>query len=413
MKILLSAYACEPNKGSEPGVGWNWAIELSRLGHKIWVITRQSNRRAINSFFSDGIKPTNLNFIFFDLPDWAKKWKKGRRFVHLYYLLWQWGAYCLAKKKHREILFDLVHHVTFVSIRQPSFMGNLGIPFIFGPVAGGEHAPWRLRLSYNLRGFIIDAVRDLANLFVIFDPLMHHNFSQATKIIVTSEDTLALIPFRYRHKALIQLAIGVDGKFRSKRDQPNHIAIIGKNKLLRILYVGHFLYWKGMHLGLRSFDVLLKSGLDARLTIVGKGPDEYHLRALSKTLGVSNRIDWISWVSQDQLSAIYSQHDVFLFPSLHDSGGMVVLEALGHGLPVICFGIGGPGQIVNSSCGLIVSAAGLNSEKASNELARALETIGKDSDLREQLKQGAIDRAKYFRWSNIVGRIYEQKDITC
>ena len=49
MKILLSAYACEPNKGSEPGVGWHWALELGYLGHDVWVLTRANNRPAIEA----------------------------------------------------------------------------------------------------------------------------------------------------------------------------------------------------------------------------------------------------------------------------------------------------------------------------------------------------------------------------
>lgn len=43
MKLLLSAYACELNTGSEPGVGWHWAAEVTRLGHEVWVLTRADN----------------------------------------------------------------------------------------------------------------------------------------------------------------------------------------------------------------------------------------------------------------------------------------------------------------------------------------------------------------------------------
>ena len=76
------------------------------------------------------------------------------------------GAYQVAKQTHFKIQFDCVHHVTFVSVRQPSFMGNLGIPFIFGPVAGGESAPWRLRFGYGLRGLVLDGLRDLLNFMI-------------------------------------------------------------------------------------------------------------------------------------------------------------------------------------------------------------------------------------------------------
>ena len=50
MNILLSAYACEPNKGSEPGVGWSLAIEMSKH-HNVWVITRDNNKSAIEDNF--------------------------------------------------------------------------------------------------------------------------------------------------------------------------------------------------------------------------------------------------------------------------------------------------------------------------------------------------------------------------
>ena len=50
LKILLSAYACEPNKGSEPEVGWQWALNLSEEGHDVYVITRTNNRRNIDSY---------------------------------------------------------------------------------------------------------------------------------------------------------------------------------------------------------------------------------------------------------------------------------------------------------------------------------------------------------------------------
>ena len=127
MKILLSAYACEPGKGSEPGVGWHWALELAGLGHETWVLTRANNRPPIEAALAGRPPPaSNPRFLYYDLPAWARWWKKGRRGIHLYYLLWQWGAYRLARKVHARARFHIVHHVTFVSMHQPSFMGNLG-----------------------------------------------------------------------------------------------------------------------------------------------------------------------------------------------------------------------------------------------------------------------------------------------
>jgi len=405
LKILLSAYACEPKRGSEPGVGWHWAIELSRLGHEVWVLTRANNRQATEASFLQCPKPANLHFLYYDLPAGARWWKKGGRGVHLYYLLWQWGAYRFAKQENKRNHFDLVHHVTFVSVRQPSFMGNLGIPFIFGPVAGGERAPWRLRLGYGLRGFLLDALRDFANLLVRVDPFMRRNFKQASKIYATSEQTRALIPQKYRHKVFVQLGIDIGEEMMNKSTPVKLDRLEEKSKPLLVLYVGRFVYWKGMHLGLRAFAQLVASGVDARLTMVGKGPDKKRWQKLSAKLGIEGRIEWIPWVSREELSAIYAGHDIFLFPSLHDSGGMVVLEAMAHGLPVICLKLGGPGKIVNKSCGVVIETSYRTQNEIVKELASAFNFLINKQKY-AQTSHGALHFSQRNQWISFLKSIY-------
>ena len=165
LKILMSAYACEPSKGSEPGVGWRWALETARLGHEVWTVTRENNRAGIEA----GLAPlgaalaSRLHFVYYDLPPRLRTWKRGGRGVHLYYFLWQWGAYRRARQLHRRQRFDAVHHITFGVTRQPSFMGRLGIPFVLGPLGGAERAPLALRRHFPFAGFVRDMARDVAN----------------------------------------------------------------------------------------------------------------------------------------------------------------------------------------------------------------------------------------------------------
>ena len=111
MKILLSAYACEPNKGSEPGVGWNWAIELAKRGHDVWVLTRANNRHSIEKELTKSPSKSNLHFLYYDLPVWVMRLKKLPGGIYFYYSVWQFGAYTLAKKKHGLFRYDIVHHV--------------------------------------------------------------------------------------------------------------------------------------------------------------------------------------------------------------------------------------------------------------------------------------------------------------
>src|SRR5439155_23557282 len=101
LKVLVSAYACEPGKGSEPYVGWNLPLQLS-YHHEIWVLTRSNNRECIEAELQRNPQP-GLHIAYLDLPRWASFWKKGRRGIHLYYFLWQVRAFFVARRLHREV----------------------------------------------------------------------------------------------------------------------------------------------------------------------------------------------------------------------------------------------------------------------------------------------------------------------
>lgn len=400
MKILLSAYACEPDKGSEPGVGWNWAIELIKQDNDIWVLTRTNNRTSIDKEFSVKEKPENLHFLYYDLPQWIRYFKKGNRGIHLYYLLWQLGAYKAAKQIHKNEKFDIVHHITFVSARHPSFMGGLGIPFVFGPIAGGERTPWHLRYHFALRGFIVDVIRDLSNLLIRFDPLMRRTFRQAEKIYVTSEQTKKILPPAAQHKTKVQLAIGID-------DTHHHESFKKITPAdFRILYAGLFLYRKGMWLGIQAFARLLEKVPKARLTMVGKGPNGKKWKELAESLNIAHRIDWIPWLDREALLELYRTHDIFLFPSLRDSGGMVVLEAMKYGLPILCLDLGGPGVMVDHSCGIKIDALHKTEEQVIQELSVQLIKLSSSFSFRKKLSTGAVKRASSFSWKKQVAQIY-------
>ena len=229
MKLLISAYACEPNKGSEAGVGWHWVIEVARLGHDVWVLTRRNNRCTIQRVLPD---VANLRFVYYDLPHWAARLKKRGPFLSLYYLLWQWGAYRRARELHSQVQFDAVQHLTFGAFRYPSFMGRLGTRFVFGPVGGGERSPMRLRRDYGVKGQIMDGLRDLANLIAPFNPWLNETFNAAEWILAKTPETRAALPRRYREKTICAIEIGAPERIqRDSVTAPDDGAI-------RFLFVG-------------------------------------------------------------------------------------------------------------------------------------------------------------------------------
>jgi glycosyltransferase involved in cell wall biosynthesis len=399
MKLLVSAYACEPNKGSEPGVGWNWTQALLRRGYEVHVITRSNNGPAIENALI-GLK-LPLAVSYYDLPRWARGWKYWPGGIYLYYLLWQMGAYRLAKKLHATERFDRVQHVTFASFRQPSFMGGLGIPFIFGPVGGGEAMPPAFHKGISLIGRVADASRDLGNALIAFDPFMRHTFSSAHTIACTTNETLARIPRRFRAKCMVQLAIGINQEEIETTCPPPPTAP-------QFLFIGRLLYWKGLHLLLRAMPMVRQSVPNAKLKIIGDGNDRAWLESVAQDANVKDLVEWISATPHEAIWREYRESLAFVFPSLHDSGGMVVLEALAAGLPVICLDLGGPGEIVTSRCGIVIPSRTVTEANVIKELAEAMVQMATDKEYRARLSAEALSRASQMTWDVAADAIYSK-----
>ena len=159
MKVLVSAYACEPGRGSEPEVGWQTATHLAQL-HEVTVLTRANNRPLIEKGLAtlEGKHPA---FIYYDLPGWLLWLKKRGMSVAIYYFLWQLGARLHMRGKVEP--FDLIHHCTFNSFRQPGFWWLTKKAVVIGPLGGGQVCPWnflpwfRKQLLYEIfRSLTVD-----------------------------------------------------------------------------------------------------------------------------------------------------------------------------------------------------------------------------------------------------------------
>ena len=144
LKVLMSAYACEPGKGSEPEVGWQWALQMARF-HDVTVLTRTNNRASIEAALTalQGKQPLP-QFVFHDRGRMLLSLKSRFKLVQLYYVLWQRSAQALAARLHQAQRFDLMHHVTFAAFRYTTAIWGHGVPTVWGPVGGMEASPGKL-----------------------------------------------------------------------------------------------------------------------------------------------------------------------------------------------------------------------------------------------------------------------------
>jgi glycosyltransferase involved in cell wall biosynthesis len=401
MKILVSAYACQPGKGSEPGEGWNWVRQMARF-HEVWVITRAKNRQPIEKALTN--EPMlNVGWAYFDLPRWARFWKRGTAGGHLYYYLWQFGAYLAARKLHRRVRFDLVHHVTFGRYWAPSFLALLPAPFVWGPVGGGESAPRAFRNSFSLRGKASEILRDLARGLSQFDPFVRLTARRAALTLATTRQTEERMESLCCREILVYSGIGLPSEEIERLGGSPH----RQGNPFRLLSLGRLLHWKGFELGLEAFAQFHSRFPESEYWIIGEGPERKRMEKLALRLGVREKV--IFWGALPRPVALekLAECDVLVHPSLHDSGGWVCLEAMAAGRPVLCLDLGGPGLQVTRETGIKVPP--ISPAQAIGDLSAAMCQLAGSPAHRARLGEAGRKRVReHFAWDKKGNDLAEQ-----
>ena len=379
LKVLLSAYACEPGRGSEPEVGWQWAIHLAQL-HDVTVVTRANNRPVIEAALATLPQP-HPKFLYYDLPGWLISAKKNGFPVALYYLLWQRGVTQFVAPLLHE--FDLIHHVTFNSFRQPGSWRACGKPIVLGPLGGGQICPWRLMGDFGL-AMPGEFFRSMTVKLNALNPLARRSFHDATLILCANEDTAARVPKPFQSKVHTMLETGM-AAVESKPRSPSDVATAP-----RLIWVSRFVAIKGAPLVLRAFALALKQRPDLRLTMVGDGPDTTKVRRLAARLGLRTNVEWTGKVPLAEVKSLLPHHDIFLFTSLRDTSGNVLLEAMAAGLPAVTLRHHGAAMIATDETALRIPPA--SAAETTARLAEAMVQLASDAALRARMGEAALRR---------------------
>jgi glycosyltransferase involved in cell wall biosynthesis len=321
-------------------------------------------------------------------------WKRGQHGVHLYYYFWQVGAYFVVKRLHRVTNFEMIHHVTFAQYWIPSFLALLGVPFIWGPVGGGESAPRAFWRDFSMHGKVFEAFRTLARSLAAVDPVTLMVARRARIALATTQETAARLRRLGARHVIVHAEFGMTqweresfGRFPLRRGNP-----------FRLISIGRLLHWKGFHLALRAFARLVAVHPDCEYWIINEGPEMDHLKVLARKLGVQSKVTF--WGKLPTLDDVYhklSECDVLVHPALHEAFGNVCLEAMAAGRPVVCLDLGGPALQVTEEAGIKPAAS--SPQQAVRDLADAFCKLASDSELRARLSLGARKRVEQcFDW---------------
>ena len=402
LKILISAYACEPFLGSEPEVGFKWANNLHEIGHDVYVLTRKTNKNLIDKFY--GKKLSKPKYIYIDLPDFfLKTIKRKSKYSYTYFFLWQYYIFFKYLIYLRKYKFDLIHHVTFVSLRFPPIIGLLGKRFIYGPVGGGELVPKKLLNLLDKKEILKEKLRIIFNNLLKFSPINFLLFLKADKIYVTSNETKKLVPTFFYNKTFIKSAITIDNSCAKK------IIKITKFDPIRFLFVGRAESLKGIEIIFNTLKKIKEKKFRFKLTMIcnGKVIDDLD-KLLQKYHLNSNNLEIINYIPKSSIINYYDSSHFLFFPSLRESGGKVILESLQRYKPVITLDINGQAQVLNKNISILVKPndKDLNEicEEFSNKIIMNINNPEKYNELVNNIKTNIST----YDWINLYNDIYRK-----
>ena len=398
-RVLASAYAChpEPSTAHFPGeaiLGWHLAKKIAGFAD-LHLITWAFNREGVEGTLTDGNgRVAEVRYV--DLPRRLHETLRDRHLgTRIYYYLWQRAAARTAVELHRREAFDLFHQITFSNDWMPSYIAPaLPIPFVWGPIGGGQKVPGELMGTMSRRDRRQERSRAFLQSVWRATPARRRTARKASAILVCNKETRGVLA-RWSDKIVDFPVNGI----RPQDISPRPPDLQGRGGF-RLLYVGRFDPIKGLPLALEALRILLAIAPAATLELVGEGPERPRLEALAERLGIAGHVVWTPWSPRSEIFEKMRRSDVFLFPSLRDGGGAVVVEAMANGLPVVCLDLAGPGLHVRDGYGVKIPSGPPDVVAAA--LAGAIGRFWCDPGLRARMGAAARDRAaSFYEWSRL------------
>ena len=389
-KILVSAYACEPYKGSEQAVGWNIVLELAKT-NDVHVITRANNKIPIEKFLHDS-NNLHLTFHYYDAPNLFLSIKNKEKGVYLYYIIWQIGIIMLAYKIVKRYGINYSYHLTFGSIWLPTFLFLLPTKFVWGPVGGGESIPSTFISTLSLRGKLLQYLRKILILTVYLNPVFLLSSFKAKAILCRTPDTIKVFPSRLRQKCYL-LTDGAIEKdiFQYKQKSSNREGI-------HLIATSRLIHTKNVITLIKAIN-LIPCNYNVKFTIIGSGPDEGSIKKLISELGLSNRITLIPFIPRSEILKHLELSDIYLFGSLKEACNLSLLEAMAIGLPVVCLNWSGMAISTDDSCAIRLPVS--TPRQMPKDMAAAIIKLIKNPELRESMGKAGRKRIKeIFNWEN-------------
>ncbi len=375
MKLLFIAPTADGHAVGESELAYQWVSRMAER-HDVTVLSyyQRAGRRL-----SDQLEKARV-------VEWAEPPLVGRHerfnamlnpgYIPFRRRARRWIRSALQQGEH----FELAHQVSPVSLRYASPLAGLGIPYVVGPVGGSLVSPSAFTAEEGGAPWFT-GLRAIDTFRLRHDRTLRRSFSEAGCVVGIAEYVRRLlsdVPLRdfriLSDIGIVALPPSSPGSDRVER--------------VRFLFVGRVVRTKGVRDAVRALSLLPPGA--ATFDVVGDGYDRVECENLARELGVDDTVRFHGHVPHAEVQKFYESADVFLFPSYREAGGIVVVEAMSHGLPVIVCDNGGPASTVDDESGLRVPAH--DPEQYADALSVAMLRLARDPA--ERAAMGRAGRAR-------------------
>lgn len=390
--ILINAYACSPDMGSEPGMAWNWCIHLAKYC-ELHIITEGEFREKIEAALPALPQGGDMHFYYNPLSPEIRKmcWNQGDWRFYKHYENWQKKTLEIAKEIVDRGKIDLLHQLNMIGFREPGYLWKIeGIPFVWGPIGGLKQFPVSYLYGCGLKIQLFIKLKNCINIWQLKQD------KRVDKALKRADLLISSIPDSYKalkkYKGLESEWIPETGCYITD-DIPTDRFIC---KEFHVVWVGKFDFRKQLPLALRS--LARANNPDIVLDIFGSGSEqqECEARLLAKELNIDHQVVWHGSCPNKEVQKAMEESQLFFFTSVSEDTSTVVLEAISNRLPVLCFDACGFGAVIDKRVGRKIPLT--DPAQSIIDFARELNVLYSDRGLLREMSLNCKKRQHELSW---------------
>ncbi|MGC3978521.1 MAG: glycosyltransferase [Paludibacteraceae bacterium] len=392
LSILINAYACSPNMGSEPGMAWNWCTHLAKHC-ELHIITEGEFRENIETVLPTLPQGKNMHFYYNPVPEKIRNmcWNQGDWRFYKYYKKWQYKTYEIGLDIIQNTPIDIVHQLNMIGFREPGYLWKIQHkPFVWGPIGGLKQFPVKYLAGAGIKMQLFNRLKNVVNIWQLkYDRRVNQALRKAKLLISAAPDSYAALN---THKHIETVRIPETGCFPFDEIADKQYDLTD----FHIIWVGKFDFRKQLPLALKAIQKTGNKNMILDVYGSGNKKQEQEINSLRKKLGLEEQVIFHHNKPHSIVQNAMRKSQLLLFTSVNDDTSTVVLEAIGNKLPVLCFDAFGFGAVVSEKVGIKIPLS--EPKKSVIHFSEQINYLYNNRDVLQELSQNCIEQQKKLSW---------------